>query len=166
MLPLWDSINKIFVKSGTHPWVMTKLFWAFYFFQTTRDYALIVLLICSLDHVHHHIFKANINAEFIYCCFQLLPQGINIMMTSALKTCFVIFFSKIKMDLLKIAKNLGLTLFFEFQFYVESVHTSAIQILVWGLYYQSPKFFSFSWDLLLSSFLFWLWESQKRLLPN
>lgn len=48
--------------------------------------------------------------QFIYCCFQLPPQGISIMMTSALRTCFIIFFQKIKMDLGKVTKNLGLTL--------------------------------------------------------
>lgn len=73
---------------------MTELFRAFYFFQTTHDYILIMLLTCSLNYLQHHIFKANTDAEFIYCCFQLLPQGINIMMTSALRTCFMMFFFK------------------------------------------------------------------------
>lgn len=73
---------------------MPELFWAFYFFQTTHDSILIMLLTCSLNYLYHHIFKANTKAEFIYCSFQLFPQGINIMMTSALRTGFIIFLKK------------------------------------------------------------------------
>lgn len=144
---------------------MTELFWAFYFFQTKDDCIIIILLISSLEYLHHCIFKVNINSEIIYCCFQLLPQGINIMMTSALKTCFIIFFSKIKMDLCKIAKSLCLSLCWILILYRACTHICYTGTCFRAFYYSSPKFFSFSQALLLSSFCILTLKSQNRLLP-
>lgn len=120
---------------------------------------LIMLLICSLDHLYHHTFKANIDVEFIYCCFQLLPQGINIMMTSALKTCFIFFFfSKVRMDLGKIAKNLGLTLFWISIVYRVCTHICHTDTNSGTFYLQLGP----------SAFLIFILsqDSQKKLLPN
>lgn len=113
---------------------------------------LIMLLICSLDHLYHHTFKANIDVEFIYCCFQLLPQGINIMMTSALKTCFIFIFFKIKMDLGKIAKNLGLTLFWISIVYRVCTHICHTDTTSSGTFLPSAGTFCFPHFYFLSRF--------------